>query len=438
MYTLGDSDPQADVTCFFARWDASRSKKYTTSETERQELLADHAREDGVAFYVPAEATDSTTQVYFDESQPHSQWQQRYYFVDGPEADKRTSKTPAFAIEAKEKPGTQPLMRAFYSNTCGWSHDELAVGKERWNRVYRQGDKLPWWSVLWTGISKPTTLVVEALDAGCPYQGFFAPVSMPAAVSHYGTSSIFHEQYRTLSEMQAGSPSTEVFMNGQHGPAWIWQSALLPDGIQPTPPPAPPLPKAVARSFVKVEPKPHPTMDFFETFNGEPEVFTKAPCRDGSSVCVYETHYLSQKYDQQFVYAEFVDQDTKDPLISYGQLMGEWWVAYADQASDTNGKYRLAPFQKANMDSASFLHVTMEVDIVSTARRYPQILISDRDTPVQDTLDQGHTLIVQPRNLTNSALDWPINYEIQLCKLRTWDVNNQCPSTTCISSPRAT
>ena len=114
-------------------------------------------------------------------------------------------------------------------------------------------------------------------------------------------------------------------------------------------------------------------------------------------------------------------------LLSYGPVLGEWWVNYADNAADTNGKYRLTAKQKATMNSSTFLHVTMEVDSYSTSRRYPQILISDQDAPVQYALAQGHTLIVQPRAEITTAIDWPIDLQLQVCNLRTWDVNNQCP-----------
>jgi hypothetical protein len=65
----------------------------------------------------------------------------------------------------------------------------------------------------------------------------------------------------------------------------------------------------------------------------------------------------------------------------------------------------------------------MEVDIVSTDRRYPQILISNQPVPVQDNLIKGATVIVQTRLGVSS----PINAEIQFCDHRNWDVNDQCP-----------
>jgi len=106
---------------------------------------------------------------------------------------------------------------------------------------------------------------------------------------------------------------------------------------------------------------------------------------------------------------------------AHGKLFGEWWVAYTDWASDTNGKYRLTPSKKADISSDSFLYVSMEVDSFTTSRRYPQLLISDQDIPVQMNLRQGNTLIVQ------TFQDWPNRYELQVCDHRNWDVNDQCP-----------
>jgi len=39
---------------------------------------------------------------------------------------------------------------------------------------------------------------------------------------------------------------------------------------------------------------------------------------------------------------------------------------------------------------------------------------------VQYGLEKGHTLIVQPRAVINSTYDFPDNYELQICNLRTW------------------
>jgi hypothetical protein len=428
VYVLGESDPNADTTCYFARWAASRVKKYTTSKDERDELIKkDYARDDGIAFYVPATAGDDTAQVYVDDDAPGTPYLQRFYFTDGAEAAVRKDKVPAFSIRTKPGPGLLPLMRVFYANQCGQSHDELAVGQERFNRIYKQGDKLPLWSLLWTGITGPTTLVVEALDRQCPYQGHLSPASIASFTALFGTMPLIHEPYMTMAEVRAAAPSGEVFINGQAGPAWVWDGTKLKNGMQPAAPPAAPLPKAVARTFVKVKPLPHPDMDFFADFSPKsmPEAFVDTPCETQED-CSASQRSTSATWDQLWTYIE-PNSTTMKPLGAFGQVNGELWVTFGDSGADTNGKFRLTAKQKATMSDAKYLHVTMEADAYSTGRRYPQILISDQDAPVQNRLPKGRTVIVQTRGEIGEEMDWPVDYQIEICKLRGWDVNNQCP-----------
>jgi hypothetical protein len=436
VYVLGESDPNADNGCYFARWQASRAKRYTTSDTDRATLLAAAARDDGTAFYVPAQPDATTTQVYVDEEQAGTPYRKRYYFADGPEAAVHASKKPAFPVLKSAAPGTLPLMRVFYGNSCGWSHDELAAGKERFDRIYKQGDRQPLWSLLWTGLTGPTTLVVEALGSGCPFQGHMSPQSIPTTTAFFGSTPLLHQPYVTLDEMRGASPTTEVFVNGQAGPAWEWNGTAFEGGVEKAPTPAQlaantgagvPLPKAIARSFVNVAPKAHAAMDFFASFapGATPETFTTIPCGVPGGNCFATWRQQSSTWDQMFIDVEYMPDG--GGLFAYGAVAGEWWVTYADVGGDTNGKYRLTAKQKANVDASTFLHVTAEVDAYSTARRYPQILISDQEAPVQYNLPQGHTLIVQPRGETTAWAAYPVDYDLQICNERTWDVNDQCP-----------
>src|SRR5262249_49325311 len=68
----------------------------------------------------------------------------------------------------------------------------------------------------------------------------------------------------------------------------------------------------------------------------------------------------------------------------------------------------------------NYVHVTMEVDTISSFRRYPQILISDQPWPIQQNLVNGATVIVQ--TFAPNA-----EVEIQFCDHRDWGVGNQCP-----------
>jgi hypothetical protein len=93
---------------------------------------------------------------------------------------------------------------------------------------------------------------------------------------------------------------------------------------------------------------------------------------------------------------------------------------YADFALSVNGKFRMTPPEKATISADTFLHVTMEVSSFTTARRYPQIIISDQHVPVQHNLALGNALLIHPYG------DWPNLFEVQVCDHRDWDVNLHC------------
>ncbi len=384
VYALGDSDPDADNSCYFARWAESRVKRYTTSDAERKELLLARFRDDGIAFYVPATASEKTRVVETDADR-----KARYYFAEGPEAARHPAKRPAFLVLANPEEGAQPLMRVFYEVGCGASHDELVAGLPRFERAYRQGDRQPWLSLLWTGMTKETTLVVEALDSGCPFQGHLSPRSIASTAGH--------QPFVTIDDVRAASATGEVFVNGQHERANR--------------------PRAIARALLTVAPKAHDAMDFFADFSpARPaETFSEIPCGQTDGNCFQTWRQLSPTFDAMFI--------TVEPGVwAMGPVMGELWVTYSDWESDVNGKFRLTARQKARMNETTFLHATMEVDAVTTGRRYPQILISDQDAPVQYALKNGNTLIAQTFG------DWPSRYQLEICDHRAWDVNDQCPA----------
>ncbi len=375
VYALGDPAPAADNPCFFQRWNASRGKKYVTSPSERDSLLAAGWRDDGIAFYAPL-STAETKQVFTALSGGN-----RLYFSEGPEASARANlgPIPAFLVLDAPADGTAPLMRAYYQNGCGASHDELAVGQAMFERIVHQGNQ-PLNELLWSGLTGPTTLVVEALDQGCPFQGHLAPASFPADQDH--------QAFFTLEDIRATAPNGEVFVNGQHE--------------------ADNRPKTIARSFLEVVPQAPEPLDFYDTFSSPLGAFTE------TRPAFQTVRRDYQSYDVGFYSVEL-------PKFAIGEMLGELWVTYSDWASDTNGKFRLTPKQWTTLAADSFLHVTMEVDIFGTGRRYPQILVSDRSWPVQEQLVDGATLVLQ------TFYDAPQRMDIELCDHRTWEVNNQCP-----------
>ena len=381
VYAMGDPGPDADNSCYFQRWRESRVKKYVTTDADRASLRAAGWRDDGIVFYTPASGSGTrniSTAVVNNT---------RLYFADdSSEASARAGSTAAFAVLATPGTGTQPLMRVHYSNGCGRSHDELVRGQAAFARAVHQGN-VPVNAVQYAGLSGPTTLVVEALDQGCPFQGYQSPAAFPAQTQ----SGIAHQRYFTIAEQQAAAPNGEVFVNGQHDPANV--------------------PRAIARSYVDIAPAAPEPLDFYDGFDSGT---SPGPLTEVGGMIFQSKRFDSRDYDITFYSVEF-------PIFAIGPMLGELFVTYADWAADTNGKFRLTPKRMATLAADAFLHVTMEVDIVTTSRRYPQILISDRSPPVQDALPQGFTIIVQTFG------EWPPRIDVELCNHRTWDVNNQCP-----------
>ena len=90
-----------------------------------------------------------------------------------------------------------------------------------WNQQGPKGDK--GWSqahfdaseYVKTKVPGVNTLVVEALDAACPFQGIVAPASRPARVDPFMGFEVDYPPFQTPDELGASSATGEVFINGQ-------------------------------------------------------------------------------------------------------------------------------------------------------------------------------------------------------------------------------
>jgi hypothetical protein len=391
VYALGDSDLKADnVDCYFMRWPESRVKKYTTSEAERTSLLAKHWRDDGTAFYVPKVGADGIKPVYL-ALDSKGQSPAPLYVTDGAEHDERAAKgldvAPAFSIYAKAPPGSEPLMRVYYEQACARGHDELAVGQARFEKAFHQGAS-PVAELHYSGLGEETTLVVEALDASCPFRGIVAPSSRVARSDSFKGFNIDYPAFQTPEELAKAAATAEVFINGQ--------------GAEATP-------HTMGRACLKLAPSKPTEMDW--RYDGAPETFSD-PVQKGFQIWELESPTFNVQY-----HTVATDEFT------IGGMFGEMWATYGDWAADTNGKLRFTPKTRASLANDTFVHASMEVDTVSTQRRYPQLLVSDQDFPVQDNLVKGSTVLIQ----TFGGITMPIEGQIQFCDHRTWDVNNQCP-----------
>jgi hypothetical protein len=373
-----------------AVFNSTRPKRYTTDVAQRDAWVAEHGRDDGIAFYVPKDAGAGTHAVYEGPADDV-----RLRWVDGPEATMRGGGATLFSVLDAPATDTLPLKRVFVSPYFLPQHDELVAGEARFRKVRTEGDH-PLTELRWSGLTASTVLVIEALDGGCPYQGALSPAHQDAYSEQFGDETLPHETFFTIDELRAASPTGEVFVNGQF------------DDV--------PHPKAIARSLIQVAPQAPEGLDFYATFPEDADFRAGFGEPEGND------------YAKSFDSADYTFSAYSTSRVQFGSMLGEFWTTYNDIASDTNGKIRLTPKQTGELTADSYLHVTTEVDVVSTDRRYPQILISDQLAPVQENLEQGTTLVVQPKGFSPSFM------QVQVCDHRTWDVNNQCPMLATLST----
>ncbi len=430
-------------------WRETRPKIYTTDTSLRASLLGSGGRDDGIVFYAPASPSAATTTIYHSETvqlvgQGYTTYTE-YYFTAADMASHSSDQTPpapAFQVLTAAATGTQPLMAVFYMP--GENHTELAVGNERFKRAANQGPG-PLWHLEWAGMTAPTTLVVEALATGCPFQGFLSPQSLNAPP---------HQPLLTLADLQAqASPSGEVFINGQFDLPGTTYTTLLGNGAAGgmwstsnvdfpalQTPNASPI--ALARSFIAVTPHPHKAADWdwYEGFTVGSDFGaltpgldpascscqvpgTPFPCESGAGGCGYWT---SPTLD---VSAYLLDIASNKSIFTQGQFLGQYWDAFDDVAQDVTGSLRLTAPQQATMntDPTKFLHVTWSVKTVSTDRRYPQLIISDQPTPVQDGFANANsnTLLIQTKQGPSMILE--VEAFSGLVNGKPWAVNNQSP-----------
>lgn len=382
VYVLGDPEPTNEGTqeCGRPVFAATRSKHYTLDAAERDALVAARWRDDGIAFYVPTVADASTRPVYegsFGDDQRLLRW------IDGAEASVRGNGTKIFDVLVQPEAGTAPLRRVHLMPYCARAHDELVATLARGEQVTRQADQ-PLPSLRWSGLDGPATLVVEALADGCPYQGIVS-AEYEAAFDDEGVA---HEAWVTPDEMRTASPTREVFVNGQHEGGGA--------------------PRAIARSFVQVEPH-VPALDVFATFPVDAELRDTFGPPTGN---VYAQHFDSPA---------FMLSSYGNSHLQFGSLLGELWLLHTDIAAGVNATVRITSHQQAEVGDAGFLHVTGEVDVVTTDRRFPQLVISDLPPPIQEALPNGTTLIVEPSSYT------PSHFTAQICDHLAWDLGYECP-----------
>jgi hypothetical protein len=410
-------------------WRESRAKIYTTDATQRNALLAAGGRDDGIVFYVPSTASSATHTIYHSETAvpwavtpPWTKFSE--YYVTSADLAAHASDTtppqPAFEVLGAAADGTQPLMAVVYQPQH--DHTELVAGNERFKRAANQGQG-PLWHLEWSGLTAPTTLVVEALATGCPYQGFLSAQHLDAPP---------HQTFQTLDDLRASSPTGEVYVNGQFdlpGATWTGlgftvQSSGLALLATPNASPVP-----IARSFVSVSPRPHDPSDWdwFEGFSPGTDlgpVTAVSSCLEDGKTGYNCGHWQSAAFD---ISGYRLDEPGGITALAYGQALGQLWVAWDDTGQGVTGKVRLSPLEQASIDPdpTKFLHITWSVTMTGSDRRYPQLLVSDRPAPVQEGLadPNNDTLIIQ--TIQGPSMRIEVQAVHGVLNGIAWDANNQ-------------
>jgi hypothetical protein len=404
------ADPNGGGGFFNADWVAPlyaecNSAEYVVGAAARDAWLAKGFRDDGIVFYAPSAGTKP---IY--RKQYNKLWNGErvsLFFTEGAEYDAR-AKEPAssvtdfgerFHVFAEQKPDTVALHRVLYNYAN--SFDVLAAGEPRFQRVLQQGNQ-PLWSLTWPGLTKATTLVIEALDQGCPFpKGYVASADAPADSFNYPS----------LALDKARIASGEVFINGQFDPANR--------------------PKPIARAYVDVKPEPHPDMDWFESFDADKTWEPFKVTKGNNGVYIYRNAHWA------------ADFSGCTDNLTFGPLLGQLALGFADSGSSCN--MSLVPLDiKPQIAAKTFMHVRMSSTMPSTGRRYPQLMITTTD-------------VLNPGDVAMKPLDYfplharlgPLSFDnappgneqhiivqpfggyhelqVEFCDGRGWGVSEQCP-----------
>ncbi len=242
-------------------------------------------------------------------------------------------------------------------------HNDVAVGAGELMRAIEV-----------SGLTGPTRLVVEAVDAPCPFPGVMGREHhlVPVHNSALSASEAVDFSVYTADEIQQTYGS--VIYNGQ-GPA-----ATL---GQPAPPVAP---HVLARTTVVVTPEgtgTSPGLDYFDDFaaNDEPQLVGQVD--SGGRSAVPGLLWQNQKWSfYSYAYAY------SDVFIEHGQLH----TLLADWAQDVFGSNVIYPRRTVTVPSNGYLRVVYDVDSDATSRRYWWISLCGADQQGQTMDAQGQLL----------------------------------------------
>jgi hypothetical protein len=183
----------------------------------------------------------------------------------------------------------------------------------------------------------------------------------------------------------------------------------------------------LARAYVQVAPQPESPSDW-DWYQGFGRGTTFGPVT-GMTPCTW-TGCSGQTPAFDFASYE-LDQPMSTALFTFGVFQGQLWEAFDDTGSDVTGRVRFTARTMGNVAAGHYLHVRMSVNIVSTDRRYPQMVVSDQPAPI-DCFSAGcnglgnatsNTLLIQPIQGPSARLE--VQAIHGLVHGSQWNVNNQ-------------
>ena len=204
-----------------------------------------------------------------------------------------------------------------------------------------QGNR-PIRSLAWSGLTGRTTLVIEALDAGCPFPGGYVGYTHADGDPGRGALLVDH------AGRGAPAESGEVFINGQHDPA----SRPKPD-----------------RALVRRRDAAARAADGLLRIVQPVEDVGAAVPRSPATATTASTSTATTRWA--------IDFAGSPENHSLGPMLGQFHIGCIDWGSSCG--YSIVPRGvTTRLEASRYLHVRMTVDVPSTLRRYPGMMITRR------------------------------------------------------------
>jgi hypothetical protein len=228
------------------------------------------------------------------------------------------------------------------------------------------------------GLSGSTRIVIEAIDAPCPFTGVIGASHVELDRTRAANPEILAEDegfYAVFTEAEEIAAYGATIVNGQGSAAQTGRPAPLTS------------PRVLGRTTVIVAPTgtaaPAPVADFFDDF-----AIADQPKLVSAGATCYPpdcTHPFIDIFQNQKWTFEAAGMDVDQYFVDRGQLH----AVVADGGADDFASTVAYPRQLAQLSDTSYLHATYEVNVITSDRRYPWLSICGADQPGQTIAADG-------------------------------------------------